>query len=125
MTTQPERPANEGAQQPFGIDAIAADARAAEQALGPLTNNTAAKKELGAFQAESHHARKMKEMEVGWLGRLFGSGDEKIGNIVGFIVVISSVLLFVELFRDGDAEIKTSLIGMITLGLGYLFGSRR
>jgi hypothetical protein len=64
-------------------------------------------------------------MDIGQLGRLFGAGEEKRGNIVGLAVCMSFTLLLVSVFSDIENETRTSLVSIITLALGYLFGRQQ
>lgn len=67
------------------------------------------------------------ELEVGWAGRLFGAGYAG-SNIAGIVIVASLGLLAAERFapsHESSELIIGSTVSMITLALGYLFGSSR
>lgn len=71
--------------------------------------------------------------ELGYLGRFWGGAHEKSGNIAGFVVVISAIIILggvVDYTLCSDKE-KLSFIGTIISSafsamsgaLGYIFGS--
>ena len=66
--------------------------------------------------------------EMGWFGRVLGGATEKPGNVAGFAVVISVVMIAVLIFfvpKNTSApvdQLYTLFGGIITLALGYLFG---
>ena len=65
---------------------------------------------------------------LGWLGRIFG-GRYASTNITGLVIVAAISLLFVVEARsepgEHSREIVTGMVGLISLSLGYLFGSSR
>ena len=67
-------------------------------------------------------------MEMGLIGKIFGGGSEKTGNIAAACLILCFILLVLVLWTLPDTtsapkyEIVTALIGIITLTLGYLFG---
>ncbi len=85
------------------------------------------------------HERKVFEAELGWLGKTFGGRKEKPGNISAIVIVIC--LLFIALSYATDVivavkytsqnihpampfeRIFSGLTAIVTLILGYLFGS--
>jgi len=87
------------------------------------------------------HERAVFERELGVVGKLFGGKQEKSGNIAVFVIVLCFVLIgfayLAQLWialpaRDAVAKIDppmpferifTALASIITLVLGYLFGS--
>ncbi len=79
--------------------------------------------------AENRHTG--RRIEMGWIGRFFGSVGEKPGNIAGVVILISTVVLagvfWVTYFHPNTnnvpvGEIFTLFGGIITLALGFLFG---
>ena len=81
-------------------------------------------------QQKHKHKEKTILLERGWLGQFFGYGGEKSGNIAGAVLVLFSILLAIALLYlivTGDEKllkiIITSIVSIITLILGYLFGS--
>src|SRR4051812_49100992 len=67
-------------------------------------------------------------LSMALLGRIFGAGSNAATNIAGFVVVVfvvvSVVVLFVEA-KVAPLEVLKALLPMVTLALGYLFGSKR
>ena len=65
---------------------------------------------------------------MGWIGRIFGSVQDKPGNIAGIAILASFMVLVAVLFASAkDPNFKTDALipvftGIITLALGYLFG---
>ncbi len=84
-----------------------------------------------AEQEQLAHAQKTFENELGWLGKAFGGRTEKPGNISGLVIVVCFSLLIIVLMSDFEEEkfgmnasdLITIIVGIITLTLGYLFGS--
>lgn len=66
--------------------------------------------------------------DLGWLGRVFG-GRYANTNIAGLVATASFILIFVAVFWPHDMEYRREVIAatfsVITLILGYLFGSTR
>lgn len=70
--------------------------------------------------------------EKGWFGHVFGARSEKSGNIAGLLVIGAVILMGVAYFHPitapgGKAGIEpkdfmASLVSLVTLALGYLFG---
>jgi hypothetical protein len=85
-------------------------------------------REIARLNLTQQHASQSKRMDMGLVGRLFGSASEKPGNIAGLIVVASFMLLGCVLFLFPDSpsltkkDALTIVGGFITLGLGFLFG---
>ena len=76
------------------------------------------------------HKEKQFKNELGWLGKPFGGKSEKPGNISGLVIFLCFAFLALAYFfkpatNSGMAfeDIFVSLISVITLILGYLFGS--
>ena len=66
-------------------------------------------------------------LDVGLAGRLFGARYANT-NITGIVIVAALVLLFVDRFmpeHTGSRELITGTFSIISLALGYLFGSSR
>jgi hypothetical protein len=103
------------------LDDEAAAIRAAGGGNAPLAED-----EQRAFTARADHAQKMRKIDLGWFGRIFGSGDEKKGNIAGGAILVSFGMVAALLIFAEDAPLRekvvTSLINIVTLSLGYLFG---
>lgn len=73
----------------------------------------------------------LKLSERGWVGRIFGSSAEKIGNIAGLALILFILLFALVLFFFTDPsptqpisrkEALAIVGGFITLTLGYVFG---
>ena len=87
-----------------------------------------ARKEAEALAHEQEYFRK----ELGWLGKPFGGRAEKPGNISALVIVLCFVAMFIIYVWPPSAtlgpvmtveRIYSSLISVVTLILGYLFGS--
>lgn len=71
-----------------------------------------------------------RKMEMGLLGKLFGGGSEKNGNIAGFVLIISFgalgliAYLVPSLVEQYAREIVTAIFSLITLTVGYIFGQK-
>jgi hypothetical protein len=75
------------------------------------------------------HLLKQFERELGLLGKLLGSRQEKPGNISAVVILFSLaglawILSSVRPVLSSDHFIS-SLFSLITLALGYLFGSHQ
>lgn len=66
--------------------------------------------------------------DLGQLGRLFGASYANT-NITGIAIIAMVMLLFVVVMlkpeHPGSRELITGAFSIISLALGYLFGSRR
>lgn len=90
----------------------------------PVTQS--ARKEADAFAHEQENFRK----ELGWLGKPFGGRSEKPGNISALVIVLcfaAMAIVYLDPLRLGSGisvkEAWQSLMSVVTLILGYLFGS--
>ena len=65
---------------------------------------------------------------MGWVGRVFGHGREKPGNIAGAAIVMSMAMIVLTMLMAQanpnlpKNELFTLFGGIVTLALGYLFG---
>ncbi len=68
---------------------------------------------------------KMKKLESGWLGTVFGTRNAP-ANIAGFVVVAVLFAGLLSFFRDADTIIRTWTIiaPIITGAMGFLFGKK-
>jgi hypothetical protein len=68
-----------------------------------------------------------KKLEAGLLGKLFGTGDNAAKNIAG-ITIVALMGVFIYLVIKGidnyTDTVKTFIVPVITLALGYLFGTK-
>jgi hypothetical protein len=84
--------------------------------------------DLAARVVESQAQISSRSLEMGWIGRALGNVTEKPGNIAGFAIIASFlVLVGILLISALDPTFKTDVLipvftGIITLALGYLFG---
>src|SRR4051812_3846938 len=71
---------------------------------------------------------KAMDLDSGWLGRCFGSTQNAPGNIAGLVVVLLLVLgiyvTAVETKAMQAPEYWKTVLPVITLVLGYLFGRK-
>jgi hypothetical protein len=84
--------------------------------------------QLATMVLEYETNRTTRSLEMGLIGRIFGSVQDKPGNIAGFAIIASFLILIAVLFVSAkDPNFKTDALlpvftGIITLALGYLFG---
>ncbi len=76
------------------------------------------------------HEQEYFKKELGWLGRPFGGRSEKPGNISALVIVLCfAAMAIVYMYPDklgtgvSVKEAFQSLMSVVTLILGYLFGS--
>ena len=78
-------------------------------------------------QALFDHQKGEHERDLGWIGRCFGGRSEKPGNISAFVIVVCfaiiAALIFILIESDKFEKVFAGLLSVITLVLGYLFGS--
>lgn len=81
--------------------------------------------------AADQYAMRMKEKEMdlesGWLGRVFGSGDRAPMNIAGLAVVMLLAIGVTATIREGgpaSGETWKYVAPIITGALGFTFGKR-
>ena len=97
--------------------------------LTPSDQNNKARSEWAMLKELAHNERNFRN-ELGWLGRTFGGRREKSGNISGLVICACFVFLIVAYFHPHKEEMGISferifsgLLSVVTLILGYLFGS--
>lgn len=73
------------------------------------------------------HEENMQSAQLGWIGLIWGAKSEKPGNVSAIIAILLAFYLGMLIFWQPDNErfedIFTGLMSIITLILGYLFGS--
>lgn len=73
------------------------------------------------------HTEKMQGVQLGWIGRRWGARTEKPGNISAIIALVFAILLGILIFywpeHSNFDYVFHGLSSIITLILGYLFGS--
>ena len=90
----------------------------------------AGKEDFGE-EASSDTREAIEEHHMGWLGRFWGGGKEKTGNITGAVLFLSFLSLLLFMFFDVSVDkdllryAVSGVISIITLSLGYLFGRRQ
>ncbi len=94
----------------------------------PKSTNSRPQSERKMFDLD--HEQKQFRNELGWLGKPFGGKKEKPGNISGLVIVFCFLLIgYAYVFPPDEKlgmtfeQILAGLISVITLILGYLFGS--
>lgn len=95
-----------------------------------MTNNIQLPKdkELAAHVISGTQAKEQLVMKMGLVGRIFGSGDEKAGNIAGIVLVSSLVAVLFLLWISAaypTAKVSEAIAGfftIITTTVGYIFG---
>ena len=88
-------------------------------------------KELAGKIAAAHAAQESQKLEMGLMGRLFGSVAHKPGNIAGFALIMFSIIFVAVLIWGVDStslskkDALTIVASFITLSLGFIFGHSR
>jgi hypothetical protein len=65
------------------------------------------------------------DQKLGWVGKFFGYGDEKKGNIAGLVLifsVLSLIICFCGQLMTSDENTRSTLSGAITPLFGLLTG---
>lgn len=87
--------------------------------------------QLQMQQQQHNHENELKNKEIGWLGKFFGSENNSDRNmaITVIVTVISGATLFsicvlfnTELNNSLIKEVWSSVVPIVTLALGYIFG---
>src|SRR4051812_44645357 len=87
--------------------------------------------DLASKVVDSHVRREERALEMGMVGSLFGSMQEKPGNVAGFAIAVCMLFLIIifiiSYFWPNTNnvpvnELFTLFGGIVTLALGYLFG---
>lgn len=90
---------------------------------GTPIDNKVAQRENDLFKHEENKQRNT----LGWLGRIWGAKIEKPGNISGLIAIVIVLYMGYHIFQNlGEPafnDVLYPLTGILTLILGYLFGS--
>ena len=88
-------------------------------------------KDLAIHVISGAQAKEQLGMKMGWLGRIFGGGDEKSGNIAGFVLVFSFIAVVFLLWMSaaypqarGITEAIAGFFTIITTTVGYIFGKK-
>ena len=85
----------------------------------PSATSKSARQDDPQKEAGEHEFEISKlKTEIGWIGKVIGAGDEKAGNIAFVMIAFCAIAL---ILKDNPS---TSLISIITLALGYLFGKK-
>jgi hypothetical protein len=77
---------------------------------------------------QGEQSRKSRLVEMGWIGRAFGSPADKPGNIAACVIIVTflflaGVLIFAPDSQDvPKREIVTSCFALISGALGFVFG---
>lgn len=90
------------------------------------------KHELEVLEKKQKHEIKCKNKDLGWLGFLFGGKELTALNISGFLIILLILIgcyLTSKVFKstvdiDNVLKIWSIITPIITLTLGYIFGSK-
>lgn len=73
------------------------------------------------------HEENMQSAQLGSIGKIWGAKSEKPGNVSAIIAILLAAYLGVLIFAQPESEkfddVFAGLTSIITLILGYLFGS--
>jgi hypothetical protein len=107
--------------------AVSLDRIAAAPVEIPDTGSLGKAKQEAEYLA---HQQGMFRKELGWMGHPFGGRSEKPGNISALVIILCFCAMGVVYFFPRDLgpgislkEAFQSLMSVVTLILGYLFGS--
>ncbi|NNH46224.1 hypothetical protein HLI03_32065 [Rhizobium laguerreae] len=87
-------------------------------------------KDLAVHVINGAQAKEQLVMKMGYLGRIFGSGEEKSGNIAGGVLAISIAAVLFLLWLSAaypEARLSEAIAGfftVITTTIGYIFGRK-
>ncbi|MBY3067450.1 hypothetical protein HFO74_29205 [Rhizobium laguerreae] len=87
-------------------------------------------KDLAVHVINGAQAKEQLVMRMGYLGRVFGSGEEKAGNIAGGVLVISITAVLFLLWLSAaypEARLSEAITGfftVITTTIGYILGRK-
>ena len=113
---------------------VSADKRGEEHTLPSTNSDSLGEQESQQFalaKEKMDHEHRQQTGSRGTLGKIFGGGDEKAGNIAGLMAILCfatiAVLLlaafFLDIWENVDAIISV-LGAILTACLGYLFGRK-
>lgn len=102
-----------------------------EDVPGQSPLNVSGEAEKTWFDTErAGHEHKMRQLELGWIGRPFGGGAEKSANIAIVTIILClgiSWIIASQLKVATQADLLSKLVSpflsLVTLALGYRFGS--
>ncbi len=105
----------------------AADIAASKESV-VASEEAALEEEKRSFE----HEHRTQRTRLGWLGYVFGEGNEKAGNVAGIIAMVCLIALIARFVADAfgfdrgvaDDERLNNLVYVLTLCLGYLFGRK-
>lgn len=88
--------------------------------------------ELEAQQKQFNHENKLKDKEIGWIGKFFGTGDNSSKNIAVLLCLVlmigGTVISCIAYFADKDTQfiglVWNKILPVVTLSLGYIFGKK-
>lgn len=73
------------------------------------------------------HEENMQNAQLGWIGKFWGAKAEKPGNVSAIVALLLAIYLGVLIFvfpgSEKFGDVFGGLTSIITLILGYLFGS--
>lgn len=73
------------------------------------------------------HEENMQNAQLGWIGKVWGAKSEKPGNVSAIIAIVFALylglLIFYQPTNEKFDDIFAGVTSIITLILGYLFGS--
>ena len=102
-----------------------------EEVTPPQQQDEAISDQKAGYEREDlAHEQVQFKSELGWLGKVWGGKKEKPGNISGLLAFLCFGFLVVAFFFPfesssdfGYKDMFFGLLSIITLILGYLFGS--
>ncbi|MFV0408401.1 MAG: hypothetical protein ACK5LJ_01480 [Paracoccus sp. (in: a-proteobacteria)] len=73
------------------------------------------------------HEENMQNAQLGWIGKFWGAKSEKPGNVSAIVALLLAIYLGILIFAFPSSpifgDVFAGLTSIITLILGYLFGS--
>lgn len=81
-------------------------------------------------EAKLLHEQVMQRTQLGLIGKLLGSAQEKSGNVAFLVILMCFIFMGIGFFQmpiadhaDNLFKLFTVMLGPVALALGYLFGS--
>lgn len=77
---------------------------------------------------EHEYSKKQRDTEIGFIGKIFGSGSNSLINISGLILLISVIAIILFSIYGPETDYFTRkdffqyFLSLVTLIFGYIFG---
>ena len=97
----------------------------AEEISTAPSSVTAQQEEKFYSLSAMQHRIELQKLELGYLGKFFGSGSKAGTNIAGITAVVALVLFVLTFFLKVDdvGAVRSGMLSIVTSALGYIFGA--